>query len=356
MDGDPRPQGIHLSWQALGQVMPMFLLLNAAGRVIGAGPTLRKLVRQPLIGADFERIFRLRRPREVENIRDLIFAQRLGISLLAAPFTAFKGIAVPFLIEDGVLVNLSFGYAVREAVKDHGLSDTDFAATDLAIELLYLAEAKTAVMSEVTKMAARLQGAKAKAEEEAMTDALTGLGNRRAMELALDGMLAGQRDFALIHLDLDYFKQVNDTLGHAAGDHVLTQVARVLRENVRGGDQVSRVGGDEFVILLPGVGQGAPVERIGRQILTSMQKPILFGGQECKVAVSMGAVLGPSSLYAGHQAEGLMAAADRALYASKRRGRERLTLIGPNGTETEILAGQTRCDAGNGVASRSLGA
>ena len=70
----------------------------------------------------------------------------------------------------------------------------------------------------------------------------------------------------------------------------------------------------------------------------------------------MGAVLGPSSLYAGHQAEGLMAAADRALYASKRRGRERLTLIGPNGTETEILAGQTRCDAGNGVASRSLGA
>jgi len=319
--------------------MPMFLWLDVSGCVRGAGPTLQKLVQQPLVGSGFHSIFGLRRPSVIYGIRDLIYAQRLRLSLLAPPHTSFKGTAVPLLGDDGVLLNLSFGYAVRDAVRDHGLSDTDFAATDLAIELLYLAEAKSAVMNEVTKMAARLQGAKAKAEEEALTDALTGLGNRRAMEQALDTLLRDQRDFALIHLDLDYFKQVNDTLGHAAGDHVLTQVARVLRDNVRGGDQVTRVGGDEFVILLPGVGRSAPVERIGRQILTSMKTPILFEGQECKVGVSMGAVLGPSTLYSGRQAEGLMSEADRALYASKHAGRERLTVIAPSGTETEVHVG-----------------
>jgi len=336
MDGNPRQHGVQLGFAALGQLMPMFLWLDATLRIRGAGPTLQKLMGVQKPGMMLRDVFLLRRPRDPTTVLDLTRAQRLRMTLISQPNTTFKGIAVPLQDDDGILLNLSFGYAVRDAVRDHGLSDTDFAATDLAIELLYLAEAKTAVMGEVNKMATRLQGAKARAEEQALTDTLTHLANRRAMERALSTLLHDGGGFTLIHLDLDYFKQVNDTLGHAAGDHVLTQIASLLRASVRGGDLVARVGGDEFVILLAGVQDRAPLERVGAQILARMRQPILFEGQVCKVAISMGAVLGPIVPTGYDAAEGLMALADRALYASKRAGRARLTFIDQDGTLNEI--------------------
>lgn len=336
MDGNLRQHGFHLATAALGRMMPMFLWLDGDARIRGAGPTMQKLLGNIRSGEALLDVFDIRRPRQISSALDLTRAPRLRMNLRKSPHTLFKGIAVPLMASDGVLLNLSFGYAVREAVRDHGLSDTDFAATDLAIELLFLAEAKTAVMGEVNKMAARLQGAKALAEEQALTDTLTGLGNRRAMERALHGLLHDGGGFALIHLDLDYFKQVNDTLGHAAGDQVLTEVAAVLRASVRGADLVSRVGGDEFVILLAGVKDRVPIERVGAQILNRMRRPILFEGQHCKVAFSMGAVIGPAVPTDKNQAEELVALADRALYASKRAGRERLTFIAPDGTLEEF--------------------
>ena len=339
MDGNPRPLGFHLGSAALGQMMPMFLWLDSDLRIRGMGPTLQKLMGKLGAGLTLEDVFHVRRPRDVRSTQDLTRAPRLRMSLRAAPHTNFKGIAVPLLDDDGALLNLSFGYAVRDAVRDHGLSDTDFAATDLAIELLYLAEAKNAVMGEVSKMALRLQGAKARAEEQALTDVLTGLGNRRAMERALSTLMQNGGGFALIHLDLDYFKQVNDTLGHAAGDHVLAEVASLLRASVRGADLVARVGGDEFVILLAGVHDRAPLERVGAQILRRMRRAILFEGNLCKVAMSMGAVMGPTEPTPVTEAEVLMAQADRALYASKRAGRGRLTFMRADGTLEELAEG-----------------
>ena len=166
----------------------------------------------------------------------------------------FRGLAVP-LDGGGVLINLSFGMTVVEAVRDHRLTDADFAPTDLAMELLYLVEAKTAVMQELRDMNRRLEGAKTAAEEQALTDTLTGLRNRRAMDMALSRLMLRGTPFGLMHLDLDFFKAVNDTLGHAAGDHVLRQVARVLRVQMRGGDTVARMGGDEFVVAPAGAGR-----------------------------------------------------------------------------------------------------
>ncbi|PVH29737.1 GGDEF domain-containing protein [Pararhodobacter oceanensis] len=338
MDGDLRQQGFQLSASALGQMMPMYLWLDNAGHIRGAGPTLQKLMGAQYLGRKFTDIFDLRRPRVWGNVLELTRAQRLRMSLNTPPHTSFKGTAVPLQSDGGVLLNLSFGYAVREAVRDHGLSDTDFAATDLAIELLYLAEAKTAVMGEVSKMATRLQGAKAIAEAQALTDALTGLGNRRAMEQAMEVLLQAENGFALIHLDLDFFKQVNDTLGHAAGDHVLVKISEILRASARGADLVARVGGDEFVILMEGVRDAAPIERVGRQILDHMQEPILFDGQHCRVALSMGAVVGPTKRDLSISAEDLMAKADVALYASKKAGRARLTLSEASGNLRELAA------------------
>lgn len=338
MDGHLHPQGFHLGAEALAALMPMYLWLDSAARVRGMGPTLEKILGRSALGADLHEIFKLRRPRRAASAFDLVKPQRLRLSLRAPPGTIFKGVAVPLIAEGGVVLNLSFGHAVRNAVRDHALSDTDFAVTDLAIELLYLAEAKTAVMAEVNKMAARLQGDKARAEEQALTDALTGLGNRRAMGQALATLMNERRGFALIQLDLDYFKEVNDTLGHAAGDHVLSEVSAMLQSCVRGADLVARVGGDEFVLVLAGVCDTAPVERVGRHILDRMQHPILFEGQPCRVAVSMGAAVAPPGINNAAQVDELMAQADRALYAAKRAGRARLTFVASDGTLNEVTA------------------
>jgi diguanylate cyclase (GGDEF) domain len=324
MDGDLRQPGYQLSAGALDQLMPMFLWLDVGCRIRAAGPTLLKLMGAEAIGQKLEQVFHLRKPRHVDHAGTLVRAQRLQLALRSAPGTAFKGVAVPLMGDGGVLVNLSFGFGVRDAVREHGLSATDFAVTDLAIELLYLVEAKNAVMGELTRMADRLKGAKARAEEQAATDPLTGLGNRRAMEAGLKRLLRAGEGFALLHIDLDYFKQVNDTLGHAAGDHVLAEVAARLRRSVRAGDLVSRVGGDEFVILLSGVGDRQALERVGVAIYDNMRPPIAFDGRPCAVALSVGSVIVPPG--SGQGAQSLLALADRALYASKGAGRARMML------------------------------
>lgn len=126
-----------------------------------------------------------------------------------------------------------------QAVRAHGLTGSDFAPTDLAVEMLYLVEAQSAAFRESRGLNDRLHGQKIAAEEQAYTDTLTGLKNRRAMDLSLAKCLSSGARFALLNLDLDYFKNVNDTLGHAAGDHVLQVVAKILLEETRQNDSIA---------------------------------------------------------------------------------------------------------------------
>ncbi len=328
MDCDFCLPGFTLGPGPLGHLMPMYLHLDSRCQIRAAGPTLLKLMGSSAIGAPLESVFALRRPARPRRAHDLAQSMRLRMNLLKPPCTGFKGVAVPLRGGEEVLVNLSFGYAVREAVRDHGLSDTDFAPTDLVIELLYLAEAKAAVMGELEKMNLRLRGAMHQAEEQALTDTLTGLRNRRAMERQLGILIASGRPFALMHLDLDFFKAVNDTLGHGAGDHVLIEVGRMLRASVRDSDLVTRVGGDEFIILLAGITQPGPVEELGARIRENVSQPIVFEGRPCHIAASVGVVL--SCDYPQPEADRLLSDVDHALYAAKRAGRGRMVIMRPD--------------------------
>lgn len=341
MDGEATAAPVVLDRQALAAMMPMYILLDPGGCIRDCGPTLSKLVGAAALGQPLDSVFVLSRPEGARDAADLIRSPRLRLHLRAPPGTLFKGVAVALARDGGALVNLSFGHAVRDAVRNHGLSDTDFAPTDLAIELLYLAEAKAVAMAELAEMNRRLHGAKREAEEQALSDPLTGLRNRRGMERELARLLAGQGDFALVHLDLDHFKAVNDSLGHAAGDHVLCRVAAVLARSVRAGDLVARVGGDEFVLLLQGIAEGAPVVGLGMRILAQLREPTEYRGRPCRIDASMGAVLSRS--YRQRTADAMLGDADRALYAVKRAGRGCMAVMERGRT---VL---TRIDAGQGV-------
>ncbi len=328
MDGSSEMQMPMYGLQAsvLDRLMPLYLAVSAEGTITGAGVTLAKLFpHAPLIGRSLFDVFALRRIGAITTMAGLRTRMAQPLSLARHDGGAsLRGIALPMATGNGLLMNLSFGIGVVDAVRDFALTDADFAPTDLAIELLYVVEAKSAVMGELARLNLGLKGAKSVAEARALTDTLTGLGNRRALDEALVRILDLGRPFALLHLDLDFFKAVNDTHGHAAGDHVLATVADVLRTATREGDIVTRVGGDEFVLVLPNPPADQTLMRIATRIITGLEVPIAFEDKSCRISGSIGIAL--SSAFQPVDLDRMQAATDAALYASKRAGRGRATL------------------------------
>ena len=185
------------------------------------------------------------------------------------------------------------------------------------------------VMTVITAFAAyRIGGLSTKLEESearnrflALHDNLTGLSNRFHFHETLDRHISSlpQNEFAVLACDLDRFKAVNDTYGHAAGDAVIRTVANRLAGKIGTAGMVGRVGGDEFVILLNGFTDIPRIQILCRQIIASVCEPIMLEtGVMASVGVSLGVALAPAS---GTTNTHLMASADAALYAAKERGR-----------------------------------
>jgi diguanylate cyclase (GGDEF)-like protein/putative nucleotidyltransferase with HDIG domain len=204
-------------------------------------------------------------------------------------------LAVPVIFEDnliGVIVIVKVG--LHQYSGDH-------------LRLLTILANQAAVSISNARLIERLA-------QSATTDPLTGLANRRAFEQRLDARLAGGSAdvFAVLMLDVDDLKQVNDGHGHAAGDAVLVEVARVLRSHVREGDVVTRWGGDEFVLLVDGldrVGAVSLARRIGGTLLAAQDRAR-------SISVSLGSACYPAD---GSSRDALLAAADRSMYADKRQ-------------------------------------
>ena len=165
--------------------------------------------------------------------------------------------------------------------------------------------------------------------QQAFHDALTGLPNRHLLLERLGQLITmterEQRQVALLFLDLDRFKAVNDLLGHAAGDELLKLVAARLQAQVRTADTVARLGGDEFVVLLDNPANVDEVARIAQRIVDAVTAPIQLAGQTLAVGASVGVALHPAH---GQTPAELIQAADRAMYAAKQGGAVRLVFAG----------------------------
>jgi diguanylate cyclase (GGDEF)-like protein/PAS domain S-box-containing protein len=177
-----------------------------------------------------------------------------------------------------------------------------------------------------------------KAEENirymAFHDILTGLPNRVSLDERLSLELAraqrNQTEVALMLLDLDNFKTINDTLGHYAGDILLQEVAVRLSSAVRKSDTIARLGGDEFIVVLPDLSEPGPAEHIARKIMEVMEVPFDIKGQFMNTTLSMGIAFYPGH---GTKRQRLFEAADEAMYRAKELGRA-------NGRSNYLLAGK----------------
>jgi len=172
-------------------------------------------------------------------------------------------------------------------------------------------------------------------ERQALHDELTSLPNRRLLRDRLSQTLArAERDrclVAVVFLDLDRFKLINDSWGHAEGDKVLVSIAGRLRSIVRGSDTVARFGGDEFVVVREGVVSSDDVSGYLARLTREIQRPIVLGNNEVIVNASLGVALGG----AGDTPETLLRDADAAMYKAKARGRSR-TEIATKAVHTEV--------------------
>ena len=186
-----------------------------------------------------------------------------------------------------------------------------------------------------------LEQARAQMEHNSLHDSLTGLPNRRYLDRVL---LAKRTEIgmpqALLHVDLDRFKQINDTLGHAAGDAMLAHAADILKGSIRKDDFLARTGGDEFVIVLTNPVKTAELEKLAARILTQMRKPVLFEGHECRFGASVGIASASGSDKARRR---LLINADIALYRAKESGRNCFQFFTDN-LEAEVVRNKCMAD------------
>lgn len=164
----------------------------------------------------------------------------------------------------------------------------------------------------------------------AHNDSLTGLSNRHQFRTRLAHLLSVPQEpghsVAVIYADLDHFKSINDTFGHAVGDAVLKVMAERMLSTLHPGELVARLGGDEFAVLMPGVSRVDEVEQLCRRLLLAVTEPCEVGGLRYRVRCSMGIALAPQD---GDEVDALLSHADLALYAAKSAGRNEIRFFAP---------------------------
>jgi diguanylate cyclase (GGDEF)-like protein len=297
---------------------PQHLCFDNDGIITHIGPGLRSVISpaedQPLFS-----LLTILRPLGISDLTTLFAhaGRALSVEIQGQDDLRLRGVVARH--GDGGVLSLSFGIALQSAIKRYRLTLQDFAPTDLAPEMLYLIEANQAAMSASRSLTERLQGAKMLAEEQTHSDTLTGLRNRRSLERILNHLAQTDESFSLIQIDLDYFKSVNDTLGHAAGDLILQHVANVLRRETRHDDFLIRMGGDEFLLVIEHLTDHARLMSLSTALIRGIEEPQEYDGTPCQISASLGVLVQVGGT--PWEVADVLHRVDEAVYTSKHGGR-----------------------------------
>lgn len=242
-----------------------------------------------------------------------------------------------------------------DAIRENDLRHDPAPVLDKLLKQCELRRAARGTLSDLRTTAAQLKARNDRLEQElirletmAWTDPLTGLANRRQMQDRLPQLFAQsvryQRELSCLMIDLDGFKAINDTNGHARGDSMLAITARVIQSGLRGSDFAARYGGDEFVVLMPLTSAriAASVARRLREAFMTQARALLAGnsGEATGGGCACGMSIGIASIASCHalDGEGLIACADAALYAAKAAGKGSIMLCTPEGRFTDVAS------------------
>ena len=200
-------------------------------------------------------------------------------------------------------------------------SEEDVFTNDLVELLAKLAENISFALENFDRADEKIR-TDARIEYLATHDGLTDLPNRamfnQLLHFSIEAAHRHQRRFAVLFIDLDRFKVINDSLGHEAGDTLLVEIANRLRQTLRSSDVVARLGGDEFVVILEETAEGHDIERIAYNLLSALSQPLQLSGHECHTTASIGIAMYPSD---GSDAQTLTKNADIAMYLAKEDGK-----------------------------------
>lgn len=253
--------------------------------------------------------------------------------------TNFTAYMFPIAVAaESILFSFALAYRIQ-MLKQEKAAALELADREKTARLAQMQASSDELQAAVTRRTAELAAANQRLSERerelehaAFHDSLTDLPNRRHLidraEQALANAGRREETVALMLIDLDHFKPINDRHGHDAGDAMLRAIGHRLREHVRGGDSVARLGGDEFAVLICGPDAEPHAREIAERLLAELSKPVSYGQHELTVTISIGVALYPNH---ARQFAGLYKTADQALYQVKDRGRSGFAIFGDNG-------------------------
>lgn len=313
--------GVGLTAGLLDKIFPFHFVLDAELTVHQMGPSLRKFCPDVTAGSPLSALALVVSPRDVTSFA----AMRLRPDALFVLETACGGLKLRGqMLHDaatGMLLFVGSPWITDLAsISELGLTLGDFAVGDNVLDYLLLMQSQAAALTQARDLANRLQDSAAELHHQATHDSLTGLPNRRLLAerfgqaLRLDARTGTSTGLLLI--DLDRFKEVNDTFGHHFGDELLQQIGPRVAGELRDIDTVARLGGDEFAVLLPTVGGLADAERVAARLQAALETPFHVHGLDLDVEASVGIVISGRH---GSDMITLMRHADIAMYAAKSR-------------------------------------